>query len=108
MRFEFDSHEDYDMVREAVHDGILYWIKMRQDAQGKITMNCDGTRTHYTVEECEERIGAYTEVLSTIERTPHMEWDVDGYKLTNAKYDSSMVIKGKKFSKNVIKGRRLA
>ena len=46
MNIEFQGHDDYDLLRGAVHDGVLYCIKMKQDAQGKITMRCDGSRTH--------------------------------------------------------------
>ena len=34
MRFQFDTAEEYDQVRGAVHDAILYWKKVKQDAEG--------------------------------------------------------------------------
>ena len=67
MKFSFDTVEEYDLVHGSVHDAILYWKKVRQDAQGKICIQCDGTQTHYTVEEAEAKIGEYLNLLVEVE-----------------------------------------
>ncbi len=75
MNIQFDSYEEYDLMVETVKSGILYWKKVKQDAQGKICIQCDGTQTHYTVDEADEKIGELLKLLMSIEATPHLEWN---------------------------------
>ena len=75
--FKFENVNQYDMAVEIAHSAILYWKKVRQDAQGKICLQCDGSRTHYSVEEAERKLREALQVLVEIENTPHPEWNGD-------------------------------
>jgi len=69
MKFIFESEADYDMMWNSVHESILYWKKVRQDAQGKICIQVDGTPTHYSEEEANEKMMANANILKMIEDT---------------------------------------
>ncbi len=73
--FKFSTAEEYCLVYDSIRDGVLFWRKRKQDAQGKICMQVDGEQTHYTVEECEYKIREYTLLLGKVIATPHLEWD---------------------------------
>ena len=75
--FEFNTAEEYCLVYDSIRDGILFWRKRKQDAQGKICMQVNGEQTHYTVEECEYKIKEYTLLLDKVIATPHLEWNGD-------------------------------
>lgn len=79
MKFEFSTVEEYDLLWASVHDSILFWKKVLQDAQGKITLNVDGTHTHHSIQHALDRMEAYAELLVEIEDTPHIEWDGDKF-----------------------------
>ena len=73
--FEFKTAEEYCMVYDSIRDGMLFWRKRKQDAQGKICMQVDGQQTHYSVEECDCKIREYSKLLDKVIATPHLEWD---------------------------------
>ena len=73
--FRFDTAAEYDLVHDSIRDSILYWKKMRQDAQGKICLQVSGEQTHYSVEECEAKMDEYLALLEKVHATPHYEWD---------------------------------
>lgn len=99
MKFEFDTAEEFDQVRQAIHDSILYWKKVKQDAQGKICMQCNGEQTHYSVEYAEEQMSSYLSLLVVVDATPHLEWDGEKYVMTeeDPEYYSSMIESNKKY-----------
>ncbi len=99
MKFEFDTVEEYDLVEGAIKSGIMDWKKVRQDSQGKICLQCNGEKTHYTVEEADENITELLELLMKVECSPHLEWDGEKYVMTeeNPEWFSSMVENNKKF-----------
>ena len=102
MKFIFDTAEDYDLMENTIKSGILYWKKVKQDAQGKICLQCSGEMTHYTVEEAEGEITKLLELLMTIESTPHLEWNGRDYVMTEEgapEYYSSMVENNKGYLK---------
>ena len=98
MKIIFDNADEYDALHGAVHDAILYWTKVRQDAQGKICLQCDGSKTHYDEKYAVDQMVLYGCVLETLERTPHPEWnDVTSvYELVTDEDGSAMVNKIKK------------
>ena len=73
--FKFNTSEEYSLVYDSIRDGILFWKKRKQDAQGKICMQVNGEHTHYTVEECDCKISEYTVLLEKVDATPHLEWN---------------------------------
>lgn len=77
MTYTFNSYEEYINLWTAVHSGILYWKKVRQDAQGKICLQVDGTPTHYEAYEAAENIKIACRVLKSIEDSTHPEWNND-------------------------------
>ena len=98
MKFSFDTAEEYDLVESAIHSGIMYWKKVRQDAQGKICLQCNGEKTHYSVEYADEQIGELLNLLMKVEATPHLEWDGKEYVMTeeNPQWYSAMVESNRK------------
>ena len=101
MKIQFDTYEEFDLFVETTKSGILYWKKVKQDAQGKICLQCNGEQTHYTVEEADEKITELLKLLMTIEATPHLEWNGEDYVMTEGEpeYYSSMVECNRKFIK---------
>jgi hypothetical protein len=99
MKFVFDTSEEYDLVEGAIRSGIMYWKKVRQDAQGKICLQCNGEKTHYSVEEADENICELLNLLMKVEETPHLEWDGQDYVMTeeNPKWYSAMVENNRKY-----------
>ena len=99
MNIQFDSYEEYDLMVESIKSGILYWKKVKQDAQGKICMQCDGTQTHYTVDEADEKITELLKLLMSIEATPHLEWNGEDYVMTEGapEFYSSMIESNKQY-----------
>lgn len=94
MKFEFNTAEDYDLLWASVHDSIIFWKKVLQDAEGKITMNVDGSHTHYSIHHALDRMEAYAELLMKIENTPHLEWDGEEYvKVDTVPYHSVIITK---------------
>lgn len=93
MKFQFDTAEEFDAISDAIHYGILYWKKVKQDAQGKICIQCNGEKTHYSVEESEEKITSLIDLLMSVEATPHLEWNGEEYVMTeeNPQWYSAMV-----------------
>ena len=74
MKFVFDSEVEYEMMWNSVHDSILYWKKVLQDAQGKICIQVDGTPTHYSEEEAIEKMKESANILKMIEDTKGVEY----------------------------------
>ena len=102
MKFIFDTAEEYDLVEGAIKSGIMYWKKVRQDSQGKICLQCNGDKTHYTVEEADENISELLNLLMKVECSPHLEWNGEEYVMTEdgkREYYSSMVECNRKFIK---------
>ena len=77
MKFSFDTYEEYQSLWGSVHSAILYWKKVKQDAQGKICLQVDGTQTHYDVEEAEKEIANNARLLKSVEDSTHPEWNSD-------------------------------
>jgi len=77
MKLVFETETEYREAWDVAHSGILYWKKRKQDAEGKICMQCDGTPTHYTVEECIENLKKAAGFLKNIEDStrPVDIWD---------------------------------
>ena len=101
MRLQFDTVNEFDSMWEAVHSGILYWKKMRQDAQGKICMQVDGNHTHYGEQYCIDQMVMYAELLKTIEDTPHPEGNGSSYQMSSPGWNSVIVEKTLKLQKGV-------
>jgi hypothetical protein len=99
MKFEFNTAEEYDLVEGAIKSGIMYWKKVRQDAQGKICLQCNGEQTHYDVEYADEQIGELLDLLMKVEATPHLEWDGEKYYMTeeNPEWYSAMVESNRRY-----------
>ena len=95
MKIQFDTWEEYESMRLAVHDGILYWKKVRQMCQGKINMNADGGPTHHEEQYAVDMMIAHAKMLDTIEKSPHPEWNEETkeYELTTQDYESNIVAK---------------
>ena len=79
MKFEFETYEEYSDLWQSVHDSIIYWKKVRQDAQGKISLQVDGTHTHYDVEYANDQMIRNAKILKSIEDSTHPEWNGSGY-----------------------------
>ena len=75
MKFEFTSYDDYQSVWNTAHSGILYWKKVRQDAQGKICLQVDGTPTHYDVKYATDKMIESAYVLKAVEDSTRPEWN---------------------------------
>ncbi len=69
MKFIFENEAEYQMMWTSVHESILYWKKVLQDAQGKICLQVDGTPTHYSAEYAKEKMVENAKILMTIEDT---------------------------------------
>ena len=93
MKFHFETVNEYDALWQSVHDSILYWKKVRQDAQGKICLQANGAQTHYDEKYAIDQMVEHAELLKQIENTPHPEWDGEKYVTTQgpAKYHSHIV-----------------
>ena len=77
VKFIFESEDEYNDFHSALHDSILYWKKVRQDAEGKICLQCDGTQTHYSVQYAIDQMAECARLLALVEDSPHPEWDED-------------------------------
>ena len=96
MKIVFETPQEFEALRLAAHDGVLFWTKKRQHAQGKINMSVDGSGYDYDEGYCVDMMIAHAQVLATIERSPHPEWNDEtrSYELvTDANYVSAMVDK---------------
>ena len=92
MQFQFDDVLEFDALWGSVHDSILYWKKVKQDAQGKITLSVDGVQTHYSVEYADSQIVANAELLRDIENAPHPEWDGEKFvEVSNPEFHSAII-----------------
>ena len=101
MKFEFNDILEYDLLWGSVHDSIVYWKKVLQDAQGKITLAVDGNHTHYSEDYIIDQIGMYANLLKQIESTPHPEWNGEKeVMIENCDYHSHMVEKSLKMVMN--------
>ena len=108
MKFEFNNVLEYDLVWQSVHDSILYWKKVLQDAQGKICLSVEGHSTHYTEAYIIDQIGMYANLLKQIESTPHLEWNGEKEVLVDGcDYHSHMVEKSLRLVKNHHNGGKL-
>jgi len=103
LKFSFDTVEEYDLMWGAVHDSILYWKKVRQDAQGKICLQVDGTQTHFDEKHAIDMMIQYASVLKDIEDTPHLEWNGDKYVMTESplEFHSHIITKTLRMVKGV-------
>ena len=77
MKFEFTNEDDYQMLWQSVHDSIIYWQKKRQETQGKICLQVDGSKTGETEENCINQMVQNAKILKAIEDSPHHEWSDD-------------------------------
>ena len=96
MKIIFETSEEFEALRLAAHDGCLFWTKKRQHAQGKINMSVDGSGYECDEEYCVDMMIAHAQVLATIERSPHPEWndETQSYEMvTDANRVSAMVEK---------------
>ena len=97
MKFIFENEDESQMMWNSAHDSILYWKKVRQDAQGKICLQCDGSPTHYSVDEAEENMQNALKTLQMIENTPHYAFDPNSDEVAEyiwvekEKYPSSII-----------------
>ena len=99
MKIQYDSYEEYDSLRESIHDSILYWKKVRQMCQGKINLNADpNMENHYTEEYAVDMMVKNALILDAIEKSPHPEWnsETQSYELVSDEYDSAIVAKCKR------------
>lgn len=80
---KFDTYGEYNLMWEAIHSGILYWKKVKQDAQGKITLQVNGEHTHYSVEYADNQIINAAEALKVLEESTHPEWNGTEYEMVN-------------------------
>jgi len=92
MKFEFKTVTEYDALWSAVHDSILYWKKVRQDAQGKICMQVEGGQTHYDEKYCIDMIVENALLLKSIEDSPHPEWNGSTYVMSTPPEFNSCII----------------
>ena len=91
MKLQFNSANEYDVMWEAVHAAILYWKKVRQDAQGKVCLQVDGKHTHYTEQYAIDMMVQNAQLLKEIEDTPHPEWNGSHYQMSSPSYNSHIV-----------------
>ena len=75
MTYTFNTYDEYQNMWIAVHSGILYWKKVRQDVQGKICLQVDGSPTHYDEEDATLNLKLACRALKTIEDSTHPEWN---------------------------------
>ena len=73
--FTFNTPEDFNRVENMIKNSYLYWRKIKQDAQGKICLQCDGSQTHYSISEAEEQMQDCLRMIEEIENTPHYSWN---------------------------------
>lgn len=78
----------------AVHSGVIYWKKVRQDAQGKICLQVDGTQTHFEESEAIDNIKDACRMLKSIEDSTRPEWDGD--------LDKEVIVEGSPFYSAII------
>ena len=75
MKIQFETPEEYDALRQAAHDGILYWKKVRQMCQGKINMNVDGSDPWHDEQYAIDQMICHARVLRDIEASPRPVWN---------------------------------
>ena len=92
MKMAFDDVMEYNTLWQSVHDSIIYWIKKRQEAQGKINMSVDGTGAPYDEQYCIDMMVTNALLLQKIEDLPHPEWDGTEYVLSEAPEIHSSII----------------
>ena len=80
---KFDTYGEYNLMWEAIHSGILYWKKVKQDAEGKICLQVNGEHTHYDVEYANNQIINAAEALKVLEDSIHPEWNGTDYEMVN-------------------------
>ena len=69
MEFRFSNEEEYYTYHDCAHSAILYWRKMRQAVEGKITLYVSPLdKPHYTVEYCNEQMARNALILREIEQ----------------------------------------
>ena len=78
MKITYNTHEEYLTHHSSAHDAILYWKKMRQEAEGKIQMYVTPADRQYDVEYCNEKMKEYALVLKAVEDSIHPDYDMDG------------------------------
>ena len=100
MKFEFETYEEYSDLWQSVHDSIIYWKKVRQDAQGKICLQVDGTNTHYDVKYATDQMIRNALILKAIEDTPHPEWNGTEYVMTEGTEENYSCIINQTLFKN--------
>ena len=95
MKIQYDTPEEYDYLYQAVHDGIIYWKKVRQMCQGKINMNVDGSETHYSEQYAVDMMVQCAQILDTLEKSPHPVWNdtTNSYELSVEEYPSVIITK---------------
>ena len=93
MKLQFYSVDEFDVMWEAVHAAILYWKKVRQDAQGKVCLQVDGKHTHYTEQYAIDMMVQNAQLLKEIEDTPHPEWNGSAYQMSSPSMNSAIVDK---------------
>ena len=96
MKLEFESWDEWNTLRQSVHDACMFWIKVRQDAQGKIRLNVSGEPTHYTEDYAIEEIVNNAKLLEQIELAPHPDWETGD--IVRDTSTSAMVSKCRKLS----------
>ena len=67
MKFNFDNYDEYRDMWECAHSAILYWKKVRQNAEGKICLQVDGSDTHYNVIDANIQMMRNAKLLRDIE-----------------------------------------
>ena len=102
MKFQFDTVEEYDLMWECVVNAILYWKKVRQDAQGKICLQVNGAQTTYNEQYAIDQMVTYGQLLQQIEDTPHPEWNGSSYQMSSPGFYSHMVEKCLKLAKGEV------
>lgn len=95
MKYQFASAEEYDILWDAIHSAILYWKKVRQDCQGKICLQVDGSETHYSEKYAIDMIVQNAKILEEIEKSPHPIWneETNRYEIGVESYGSVIIDK---------------
>jgi len=95
MKFIFETPTDYDELWSCVHDSIIYWKKVRQECQGKICLQVDGSETHYDEEYVIKEMIDSALMLKAIEDSPHPVWNEEtkSYELKTEDYNSGIITK---------------
>ena len=81
MKFNFETYDEFADLWQSVHDSIIYWKKVRQDAQGKICLQVNGEKTHYTEEYANCQLARNAKILKDIEDSTRPEWNGTEYAL---------------------------